>query len=219
MIFQIQDRIIELGKKSGYPDSSVGIILASLVYGNRPETILEVGYHLGFSACCMCAGAELSEQPAKMLSVDIQECDQGKIVQSFGFNNHTFLQGNSYLVRSKVQAILGPKIDFLFLDGDHTYEGLKGDWNTYSPMLSDKGLAVFHDVYAVAMKKVIDELDTKWNVTYLGGWASLSLIRADKYHKSKHDNYRDNTSLRHDHQTFVDTKCIQKCVHQSVELL
>lgn len=191
MIFQLHDRIVKLGKKSGYPDLSVGMILASLVYGNKPNTILEIGYNFGFSACCMCAGAELGKHPATILSVDIQECDQGEMVKSFGFNNHIFLQGNSHLVQPKVQTILGPKIDFLFLDGDHAHEAIKDDWNTYSPMLSSKGLAVFHDVYAVDTKKVIDELDPKWNVTYLGGWASLSIVRADKYHhESKHGHYR-----------------------------
>jgi hypothetical protein len=37
------------------------------------------------------------------------------------------------------------KIDFLFIDGDHSYEGVKKDFELYSTILSDNGLIVIHD--------------------------------------------------------------------------
>lgn len=37
------------------------------------------------------------------------------------------------------------KIDFLFIDGDHSYEGVKLDFNLYSTILSDKGVIMIHD--------------------------------------------------------------------------
>jgi len=37
------------------------------------------------------------------------------------------------------------KIDFLFIDGDHTYEGVKKDFDLYSTILSDNGLICIHD--------------------------------------------------------------------------
>ena len=40
---------------------------------------------------------------------------------------------------------LGP-YDFIFIDADHTYEGVKSDFNNYVPMLSDSGVIGFHDV-------------------------------------------------------------------------
>jgi hypothetical protein len=39
----------------------------------------------------------------------------------------------------------GP-LDFLFLDGDHTYEGVKQDWETFSPLVRAGGMVGFHDV-------------------------------------------------------------------------
>jgi hypothetical protein len=33
----------------------------------------------------------------------------------------------------------------LFIDGDHSYPGVKGDWDLFSPFLTDFGIAVFHD--------------------------------------------------------------------------
>jgi hypothetical protein len=37
------------------------------------------------------------------------------------------------------------KIDFLFIDGDHSYEGVKKDFDLYSKLLSEKGVIVLHD--------------------------------------------------------------------------
>ena len=37
------------------------------------------------------------------------------------------------------------KIDVLFIDGDHSYEGVKTDFELYSNILSDKGIIIIHD--------------------------------------------------------------------------
>jgi hypothetical protein len=37
------------------------------------------------------------------------------------------------------------KIDFLFIDGDHSYEGVKTDFELYSKILVDNGVIVLHD--------------------------------------------------------------------------
>lgn len=38
----------------------------------------------------------------------------------------------------------GP-FDFMFIDGDHSYEGVKRDFALYHPMLSEGGIVAFHD--------------------------------------------------------------------------
>jgi len=37
------------------------------------------------------------------------------------------------------------KVDLLFIDGDHTYEGVKKDFDLYSNLLSNNGIIVVHD--------------------------------------------------------------------------
>jgi hypothetical protein len=37
------------------------------------------------------------------------------------------------------------KIDFLFIDGDHSYEGVKLDFDLYSTLLSENGIIMLHD--------------------------------------------------------------------------
>lgn len=37
-------------------------------------------------------------------------------------------------------------IDFLFIDGDHTYDGVKADFLSYGPLVRPGGLIAFHDI-------------------------------------------------------------------------
>ena len=36
-------------------------------------------------------------------------------------------------------------IDMLFIDGDHSYDGVKRDWDLFMPHVAPFGLVVFHD--------------------------------------------------------------------------
>lgn len=40
----------------------------------------------------------------------------------------------------------GRSIDLLFIDGDHSYEGVKKDFEMYSPLVRKGGLIAFHDI-------------------------------------------------------------------------
>jgi predicted O-methyltransferase YrrM len=50
-------------------------------------------------------------------------------------------------VRSRVDGMLdGQGLDFLFIDGDHSYEGVKQDFEMYGPLVKPGGLIAFHDI-------------------------------------------------------------------------
>jgi predicted O-methyltransferase YrrM len=36
-------------------------------------------------------------------------------------------------------------IDFLFIDGDHSFEGLRGDWEAWSSLVLAAGVVALHD--------------------------------------------------------------------------
>jgi predicted O-methyltransferase YrrM len=38
----------------------------------------------------------------------------------------------------------GP-VDFIFIDGDHSYDGLRGDWEAWSPLVAPGGIVALHD--------------------------------------------------------------------------
>jgi cephalosporin hydroxylase len=59
------------------------------------------------------------------------------------------IRGDSHAPETvaKLAAILlGRKIDFLFVDGDHTYQGVSQDFKLYHPFVNPGGLIAFHDI-------------------------------------------------------------------------
>jgi hypothetical protein len=53
------------------------------------------------------------------------------------------------------------KIDLLFIDGDHSYEGVKKDFELYSTILSDNGIIIIHDTDSEYEKTLIVSEDAK----------------------------------------------------------
>jgi len=53
------------------------------------------------------------------------------------------------------------QIDFLFIDGDHSYEGVKIDFDLYSNILSDRGIIAIHDTDKEYEKGLIISEDAK----------------------------------------------------------
>jgi predicted O-methyltransferase YrrM len=56
---------------------------------------------------------------------------------------------HSQRAHQRLQEILGDrKVDFLFIDGDHCYEGVKTDFYGYQSYMAPDGLVALHDVAA-----------------------------------------------------------------------
>jgi hypothetical protein len=53
------------------------------------------------------------------------------------------------------------KIDLLFIDGDHSYKGVKKDFELYSTILSDNGIIIIHDTDSEYEKTLIVSEDAK----------------------------------------------------------
>jgi hypothetical protein len=53
------------------------------------------------------------------------------------------------------------KIDLLYIDGDHSYEGVKLDFDLYSTILSDNGIIIIHDTDEKYEESLIVSEDAK----------------------------------------------------------
>jgi hypothetical protein len=54
---------------------------------------------------------------------------------------------HSETTRQRIAALLdGRAVDFLFIHGDHSCEGIWQDFKTYSPFVAPGGLIAFHDI-------------------------------------------------------------------------
>lgn len=99
------------------------------------------------------------------------------------------INGNSHTSSTikQIEFILkNKKLDLLFIDGDHTYEGVKQDYNNYVNFVKDGGAIVFHDIVNseshknqnVGVNQFWDEitgekLEFKSNNTFWGGLGVL----------------------------------------------
>jgi autotransporter strand-loop-strand O-heptosyltransferase len=74
--------------------------------------------------------------------------DRDKYLKSLGSNVH-MIHGDSHDSQMKVTVtqILGDdRLDFLFIDGDHTYDGVKQDYEMYKDLVKPGGWIGFHDI-------------------------------------------------------------------------
>jgi hypothetical protein len=71
------------------------------------------------------------------------------------------------------------KIDVLFIDGDHSYEGVKLDFDLYSKILSDKGIIIIHDTDESYENNLIVSEDSKKHWDKFDGPAKLIKELAD----------------------------------------
>lgn len=47
----------------------------------------------------------------------------------------------------KAKSVFGGElVDFLFIDGDHSYKGVKSDYEMYGPLVRPGGIIAFHDI-------------------------------------------------------------------------
>ena len=62
------------------------------------------------------------------------------------FKNLTLVCGNSSSERAISTARDRGPFDLIFIDGDHSFEGVTRDIKNYLPMLSEKGVLTLHDI-------------------------------------------------------------------------
>jgi predicted O-methyltransferase YrrM len=122
----------------------------------KPKVILEIGTAKGGTLFLF---SRIAFDEAKIISIDLPQGRFGgypkweiPLYKSFARENQKI-----YLIRAdshnqetlkKVKNILnGEKIDFLFIDGDHSYQGVKRDFDEmYSGLVKQGGIIAFHDI-------------------------------------------------------------------------
>lgn len=132
--------------------------LAEIVAEKNPKTIMEIGTHRGGT---LWVWSRIADQAEQIISLDLRFGEFGggyhpnrqRLYRSFVADRPktemTLMQMDSHQQETlnNVLALLnGRPVDFLFIDGDHTYEGVKRDFELYSPLVSEGGIVAFHDL-------------------------------------------------------------------------
>lgn len=123
-----------------------------LVARQRPRRVLEIGSARGGS---LWVWGQVAADDATIVSVDLPQGpfgggdDEVSVWESYARDGQTLriIRGDSHAkeTRDTVAETL-EAVDFLFIDGDHTYEGCLSDYNMYAPFVRTGGMIAFHDV-------------------------------------------------------------------------
>ena len=133
-------------------------------------SICEIGSYVGASACCFGAALKNNDgaESHKIFCVDTWQNDamtEGARDTWREFQKNTESYSNLIVpVRGFSADVIGQiksevnSLDLLFIDGDHSYEGAKADWDAYKDLLHEGSTVVFHDIgWADGVKRVVQE--------------------------------------------------------------
>ena len=131
--------------------------LLKILEKEKPDLMLEVGTANGGTLFLL---SKIASDNATILSIDLPNGSFGgdyypdwkiPLYKSFATKkqNIHLIRKDSHDVNTvnQIKKLLGnKKLDFLLIDGDHTYEGVKRDFELYSPLVAACGIIAFHDI-------------------------------------------------------------------------
>jgi len=154
--------------------------LLKVLAKRKPKYILEIGTAGGGTLFLF---AKVSSLDALIISVDLPGGRFGggypewrvPFYESFSMHRQKIrlIRGNSHAIitLNMIEEILeGHRLDFLFIDGDHTYSGVEKDFEMYRGLVRKDGMIAFHDIvpgspeYVGGVPRFWDEI--KHNFTY-----------------------------------------------------
>ena len=122
----------------------------------RPENLVELGTHGGVSYCAFCQAINYLELDTKAHAVDTWDGDS----HTGDYPSETYIELKEYhdkrysafsdLVRTTfdnaVEKFADGSIDLLHIDGLHTLDAVRHDFETWLPKLSSQAVVLFHDI-------------------------------------------------------------------------
>ena len=153
-----------------------------LVSYKKPEVVVDLGVDHGYSTFCFAM-----PRIGHVYGIDSFEGDHFAGMRNdnsyvFALHKQEKLHLNENMTFIKgyfddVAKTWDKKIDILHIDGDHSYESVKNDYDTWSKFLNDDAVILFHDTAIEEIdgkkyeaKKFFDELDLpKVNFTHTFG--------------------------------------------------
>lgn len=122
----------------------------------KPKIVLEIGTAGGGTLFLF---TRVANPEAAIISIDLPEGPFGGGYPKWKiplYKSFARVGQRIYLIRADShdpdtlesinQVLVHRKVDFLFIDGDHTYEGVKRDFEMYSPLVKEGGIITFHDI-------------------------------------------------------------------------
>lgn len=122
----------------------------------QPKVVLEIGTGAGGMLLLF---TRIAAADATIVTIDLRGGEYGggyaawraPLYQSFARPDQSIrlVRADSHAPATvdRVRELLGGRaVDILFIDGDHSYQGVKTDLENYRPLLAADGLTAFHDI-------------------------------------------------------------------------
>jgi hypothetical protein len=142
----------------------------------RPRTLVELGTHWGNSYCAFCQAVAELTLDTRCYAIDTWKGDEhtgayGPEVLADLRAHHDPLYGAfSRLIESTFDSanhqFADGSVDFLHIDGAHSYEAVKHDVVSWMPKLSERGVLLLHDINArrpeYGVWRLWEKLSAQW---------------------------------------------------------
>jgi len=125
-----------------------------LVGALRPDRIVELGTHNGYSYFSFCQAVRDHGLPTRCVAVDTWDGDEhaglfdASVHEGIVARNATYAGFSRLLRKTFADAradIADGSVDLLHVDGRHFYDDVKGDFEGWIPKLSSRAVVLFHD--------------------------------------------------------------------------
>jgi len=126
-----------------------------LVHTLKPRVLVELGVYVGNSYNAFCQAISLLKTATQCYGIDTWRGDEHTNFYDESIYNELFAyqqreyQGFSSLLRMTFDEarshFADGTIDLLHIDGFHTYDAVKHDFDNWLPKVSDQGVVIFHD--------------------------------------------------------------------------
>lgn len=123
----------------------------------KPRTFVELGVYVGQSYHSFCQAVKALRLDTQCYGIDTWRGDEhvnfykDDIFNEINNYNEKEYSSFSHLIRKTFEEGLSNfkdgSIDLLHIDGFHSYEAVKKDFETWLPKLSDRGVVVLHDTF------------------------------------------------------------------------
>jgi predicted O-methyltransferase YrrM len=132
-----------------------------LVHDLRPKVIVELGTQGGMSYFCFCQAVREHDVASRCYAVDTWQGDDhtgaydDAVYSAVAAHNDANYKDFSELLRIRFEEAVGRfedgTIELLHIDGFHTYEAVRQDFETWYPKVAPGGVVLFHDIAARMM--------------------------------------------------------------------
>jgi GT2 family glycosyltransferase len=147
-----------------------------LVRALRPRLLVELGTHWGISYAAFCQAVEAEGLGTRCYAVDTWQGDDHAghypeaVFTDFAAYHDARFAGFSQLLRCTFDAaserFADQSIDLLHIDGLHTYDAVKNDFERWCGKMSTRGVVLFHDTAERAgdfgVWRLWDEVSARW---------------------------------------------------------